>query len=115
MFDWMKKKDKNTNKAPAGPTVKVTFADDDLTVETSGGTALSQVCDDADFSLGFGCREGGCATCLIEVVSGGETGLSAVAEVESEMLEVMAPGNPKVRLACQCTVLGDLTFKTFDS
>ncbi|AKG22795.1 2Fe-2S iron-sulfur cluster-binding protein [Calothrix sp. 336/3] len=52
----------------------------------------------------FGCRTGICGTCLIEV-SGN---ISPATEEETEVLEILAPGNKKARLACQIQVTGDM-------
>jgi len=116
MFGWFKKKKKESDPTPPvddGPKVKVTFEDDDVTVDVSVGALLPDVCDEQGLSLGFGCREGGCGTCMIEVLEGMEN-LSARNESEDEMLEIMADGNPNARLACQCEVKGDVRFRTLD-
>lgn len=112
MFGWFKKKP----AAPAAPTrqVSVTFVDDGRTVEVRAGSALGEVCDEEGLSLAFGCREGGCGTCLIEIVSGAEQ-LNPRSDTEQEMLDMMAEGNPRARLACQCIVRGPVTFRSLES
>ena len=58
---------------------------------------LFEVMDATNSPLLFGCRTGICGTCLIEV----EGELAPAAVDEQELLDVLAPGNPKARLACQ--------------
>lgn len=53
----------------------------------------------------FGCRTGICATCLVEV-SGS---LPPPSEDEREVLEIVAPDNPKARLACQIDLTGPIS------
>ena len=52
----------------------------------------------------FGCRTGICGTCL--VIVDGET--SPPDADEQEVLTVLAPDNPRARLACQLEVTHDL-------
>ncbi|MBE9098334.1 2Fe-2S iron-sulfur cluster-binding protein [Vacuolonema iberomarrocanum] len=53
----------------------------------------------------FGCRTGICGTCLVAAT--GDM-LSADAD-EQEVLDILAPHCPTVRLACQIHAIGDLT------
>lgn len=119
MFGWFKKKKKTEAPAPSAPTpggarARVTFEDDDTTVEVELGARLPDVCDDEGLSLAFGCREGGCGTCLIEVLDG-MASLSVAEPTEREMLDIMAEGRPNARLACQCVVRGDFRFRSLDA
>jgi ferredoxin len=52
----------------------------------------------------FGCRTGICGTCLVTVI--GDLPPPNVAE--QEMLDLLAPGNPHARLACQVDVVRDI-------
>lgn len=52
----------------------------------------------------FGCRTGICGTCLVSVE--GET--SPPDSAEQEVLSVLAPDNPRARLACQLDITHDL-------
>lgn len=87
--------------------ITVTFEDDDLSVQVEPGQTLTDICDEYPNSLLFGCRDGACGTCLIEVMSGPEN-LTPVTEIERDMLDVMAEDNDRARLGCQCTVKGDI-------
>ncbi len=71
------------------------------------GANMSEHLSVANSPLLFGCRTGICGTCLSRVVSGAGT-LPPPAPDESELLSLLAPGNPKARLACQLPVCADL-------
>ena len=55
----------------------------------------------------FGCRTGICGTCLVEI----EGDISPPNEEEKEILELLAPGNQKARLACQVKLTADIKIK----
>lgn len=52
----------------------------------------------------FGCRTGICGTCLVTVI--GDLPPPSVAE--QEILDMLAPGNPQARLACQLDLVGEI-------
>lgn len=52
----------------------------------------------------FGCCTGICGTCLV-VVKGN---ISSPNQEEQELLDILAPGNNQVRLACQLDLTSDL-------
>ena len=56
----------------------------------------------------FGCRAGICGTCLIRVEAIGAAALAAPNETEVELLEIIAPGEPRARLACQLVLTVDV-------
>jgi len=91
--------------------VTIQFEDDQKTVEVEANQTLTDICDEHPISLLFGCRDGACGTCLIEVTHGIEN-ISPVTDIERDMLDVMAEDNPLARLACQCTVLGNISVRT---
>lgn len=90
--------------------ISVHFVDDNLTATVESGQTLTDICDQHPTSILFGCRDGVCGTCLIEVESGIES-ISGITEAEQDMLEIMAEGNPKARLGCQCVIHGDVRLK----
>jgi ferredoxin len=66
---------------------------------------LLDVCDASpDLPFVFGCREGGCGTCLVAVEPG--SGVNEVDEVESIILEAMSIDSPEARLGCQLRIVG---------
>ena len=75
-----------------------------LTVEKN--TAIIDVCETEETSILFGCRDGACGACMIKVIKNPEN-LSPMEEHERDFLETMAATEDE-RLACQCTVLGDV-------
>jgi len=93
--------------------VKVQFLDNGLVVDVEAGTPFYEICDTYDTPVLLGCRAAACATCLIEVVSGVEN-LTPVTINEGVMLEILAEGNAKARLACQCSVLGPVAVRVLE-
>jgi ferredoxin len=73
-------------------------------VELAAGATLSEHLDVGNSPLLFGCRTGLCGTCLVRV----EGELPPPDEDEQELLEMLAPGDPHARLACQVKLVGDL-------
>lgn len=55
-------------------------------------------------SVLFGCRTGICGTCLCVI----EGEIPPPTLEEREVLEILAPGNPQARLACQVDVTNDM-------
>lgn len=80
-------------------------------VQLEAGARLSEHLSVANSPLLFGCRTGICGTCLIEVVAERNGELPAPAEDEKELLEIIAPDNPRARLACQLAVCADMTVR----
>lgn len=56
----------------------------------------------------FGCRAGMCGTCLIRVEPTDGGALGAPGEAEVELLEIIAPDEPRARLACQLVLTADV-------
>lgn len=55
----------------------------------------------------FGCTQGDCGVCAIKVIEG-ENNLSKKTKVETATL-AQKKLDPSCRLACQCSILGDVT------
>ncbi len=77
-------------------------------VKIPSGENLSEHLHACNSPILFGCRSGLCGTCLIEVVEG-ET--APPSQDEKEALEVYAPGNPRMRLACQLSAYHSLKIR----
>lgn len=56
----------------------------------------------------FGCRAGMCGTCLVRVEPTGDGALEPPAAAEVELLDIIAPGEPRARLACQVVLTADV-------
>jgi ferredoxin len=56
----------------------------------------------------FGCRAGMCGTCLIRVEPVGPATLDPPAPSEVELLDIIAPAEPRARLACQVVLTTDV-------
>ena len=80
----------------------VTFVEEGRSIEVADGSRLQDAIDEAEAEIEFGCREGECATCIIEVVEGMEF---LGTPNENEQLTLMPDEIERgVRLACQCRV-----------
>jgi len=89
---------------------KVTFKNDNISVEVPAGTKLSDVAEQNGASINFSCKEGVCLTCLVNIVKGMEN-LNPKTENEASTLEAFG-AKPNQRLACQLTVNGDVEIET---
>jgi ferredoxin len=77
----------------------------DIPVESS----LLRVCDEHRLSVVFGCRQGRCGSCLVQILEGGES-LRAPGEGELRTLHAL-DAESDMRLACQCVVTGDVQLR----
>lgn len=76
--------------------------DDNFEATCNDGDRLQDVIDKAGADIMFGCREGSCATCMIQVTDGmGNLNAPTEAEQTTLLPEELEQG---VRLACQCRV-----------
>ncbi|MFH1426467.1 MAG: 2Fe-2S iron-sulfur cluster-binding protein [Candidatus Kerfeldbacteria bacterium] len=90
------------------PTVR--FKDDDLEMDVEFGASLKETAEEVGSNIPFGCEQGVCGTCLINVVEG-EDNMSDIEEHEKETLNAMG-AEPNQRLACQCKIEGDVTVES---
>lgn len=77
---------------------KLQFNDDEP-VELPDGVAIKEFCEEN--GVPFGCEEGVCGTCIIEVEEGMEN-LSEFCQEEEDFLGEL----DQERLACQCKIQG---------
>jgi ferredoxin len=80
----------------------IIFEHSGTSIEVPAGERLQGAIEQADAGIPFGCREGECATCIIEVLEGAEH-LPAVNENE-EITLMPDEVERGVRLACQLTL-----------
>lgn len=84
---------------------KIFFGGEDKFERTvTDGSLLQDAIDSAGADIQFGCREGSCATCMIQVQEG-MAFLNPPTEAEKTTLMPDELAN-SVRLACQCRILG---------
>ncbi len=88
---------------------RITFASSDLVVEVAAGSMLLDCCESNDAPVAFGCRQGRCGTCCVEILAGAEN-LNPKEEVENNSLEGR-DNEANLRLACLLEVRGDITIK----
>jgi len=86
---------------------RLTFADIDVTVTVPAGVRVIEISEKVGAGIVYGCREGDCGTCLMEIIDGLEN-LSVPSVLESKVLQENMAGK-NFRLACQAQVLGDVT------
>ena len=88
---------------------KVTNTSSNVTADAAAGTSLREVAQSNGMGIPFGCENGVCGTCLVQITSGMEN-LSEQTEQEEFTLEARG-AEESMRLACQCKVNGDVTFE----
>ncbi len=89
---------------------KVKFTNSDEEVEVDEGTALKDVTKDNGWPIAYGCEDGVCGTCIVEVKEGKEN-LNETEDMERQTLEIMGMEGGCHRLACQCKVKGDISIE----
>lgn len=80
-------------------------------VELNEGDCLSEKLTIQNSPILFGCRIGICGTCAIEVLEEKGAPLHPRTDEEKNFLETMAPGEDKVRLACQIHLNTNISVK----
>ena len=87
----------------------IKFEDIDQTVNVPAGTRVIEVSEKIGAGIIYGCREGDCGTCMMEVTEGWNS-LTTPSVLEEKILkENMAARHN--RLACQAQILGDCKVK----
>jgi ferredoxin len=86
---------------------ELTFDDIGITVRVPAGTRVIDVSEKVGSTIVYGCREGDCGTCLMQIIKGGEN-LSQPSVLEDKVLKENMAGK-NFRLACQAQILGDVT------
>lgn len=76
----------------------VSVDDEQKEFDLEDGSDISEACESA--GVPFGCTEGVCGTCIIQVLEGSEN-LSEFSEAEQDFLGDDSTGE---RLACQCCI-----------
>lgn len=93
---------------------RVTFPQDNITIDVEDGSRLQDAIDRSGADIPFGCREGNCATCMIEVISGMDNITAPTPNERVTLLEEELDMN--IRLACQCRIQqGEIEIKQADA
>jgi ferredoxin len=88
---------------------KITFEDIQQTFNVPAGTRVIEISEKVGTGIIYGCREGDCGTCMMQVTEGWNN-LTEPSVLEEKILrENMASRHS--RLACQAQVIGDCSVK----
>jgi len=86
-------------------TTRVELVNDFLALNVGAGSTLQDIVERAGSGLPFGCRDGECGTCVVEILSGMEFLNAKNAKEEKVLAAVEAIDlKPNMRLACQLKV-----------
>ena len=91
------------------PKAKITFSDISQTVNVPAGTRVIEVSEKIGSGIIYGCREGDCGSCMMEVTSGWNN-LTEPSVLEEKVLKDNMAGRHN-RLACQAQIIGDCEVK----
>ena len=92
---------------------KITFADNDSSIEVEAGSSLHDACEAAGAPIPFSCTVGACGTCVCTVEVGAEN-VNPIDDDEESTVS-MTTDQEGVRLACQLRVNGDITVRATDA
>lgn len=84
--------------------VKISFSPNEQNFHVPEGSELKEL---ADLPLTFGCRQGGCGVCAIQVIEG-KKNLTKISKDEKKTLLKKGLSDKDYRLACQCALNGDV-------
>lgn len=86
-------------------TTRVEIVNDFLAINVKPGATIQDVVEASGSALPFGCRDGECGTCVVEIVQGMEF-LSPKNEKEFKVLKEVCAGtcSENARLACQMKI-----------
>ncbi len=92
-------------------TYRIEFAETTISsMQVPEGQTLVEHLDGKNPVVMFGCCQGICGTCLVEVIPlNGE--LAPPSEHEAETLDFFGLDNPRARLACQLKLTADISVK----
>jgi ferredoxin len=87
-------------------TTRVEIVNDFLAINVKPGSTIQDVVEASGSALPFGCRDGECGTCVVEVEQGMEF-LSPINEKEVKVIKEACAGTctDNTRLSCQMKVV----------
>ena len=89
---------------------KIIFSNNKQEAEAKKGSDLKETTKAKGWPIAYGCEDGVCGTCIVEIEEGAEN-LNPMDEQEKQTLDIMSMNDGKHRLACKCKVNGDLKIK----
>ena len=86
-------------------TTRVEIVNDFLAINVKEGSTIQDIVEASGSALPFGCRDGECGTCVVEV----ETGMEFLSPKTDKEIKVMkeicyGPCTPNSRLSCQMKI-----------
>lgn len=84
-------------------TTRIEIVNDFIAINAKAGTDFQTIAEASGSSIPFGCRDGECGTCTINVESGDEF-LTPKNDKEKAVLAKIGCQNPKARLTCQIKI-----------
>jgi len=84
-------------------TTRIEIVNDFLAINAKAGTDFQAIAEASGSSIPFGCRDGECGTCIINVEAGAEF-LSPKNEKERAVLAKIGCKDEKTRLTCQMKI-----------
>lgn len=93
---------------------RINFPQDGISIDVEDGSRVRDAIDETGADIPFGCREGNCATCMIEVTEGRENmndpnDKERITLLEEELEE-------GIRLGCQAIIVkGEISVKQADA
>ncbi len=87
-------------------TTRVEIVNDFLAINVKPGSTIQDVVEASGSALPFGCRDGECGTCVVEIEQGMEF-LSEINEKEIKVINEVCAGTctEKTRLSCQMKIV----------
>ncbi len=93
---------------------RINFPQDGITTDVEDGSRVRDAIDETGADIPFGCRQGNCATCMIEVIEGAENLNPPNDKEQVTLLPEELEDN--IRLACQCRIMkGEISIKQADA
>jgi ferredoxin len=84
-------------------TTRIEIVNDFLAINAKAGTDFQAIAESSGSSIPFGCRDGECGTCIINVESGAEF-LTPKNDKEKAVLAKICCQSDKARLTCQMKI-----------
>lgn len=82
---------------------RVEIVNDFLAIKVDVGSTIELVAEQSGSSIPFGCRDGECGTCVLQVVEGMEF-LTPLNDKERKVLSLMPDHKLNSRLSCQMKI-----------